>query len=521
MKRLVIAIVVLLITTVKLSAQEDDFDLDSLLETIEEPKTLIKLKGEHYFQYHFPLKGGSYDTFIKAPKFINEFKLQVFHRNIEVVSEWELRGVMDKSGEWGKLSDYKIGKNYIKWNKEKFNLAFGYQVYKWGVADEFNPTNNLNPKNYEKGYESEEIPILSVSGKYYPNENTSVEAVFIPFEQNDEYFFSYADEVPSAMFGKYSYKNIPSGSAPQFLVNNSDKNVNVKNLEYNPKSVIAGIKANYYSNSFDFSVSYVYDVDPYYSPEIKLEKYSLEAGNSSMLQSAYKTAEINLVRNRIHRLGFDIKTIYDKYGIWTEVCYSFTNDKNRLEYKKRKNELSIVTGLDFRYGPNDRFYINLQYTGRLVKDYYSGFFSDYSNGLPDTDFINDHSYMEKYFYRGLVQNLRMQSEKYLQGILAQFEWSFYDETIKPVLNVYYTLPGGYDENEKKRYGSLLLNPELEYDNGEAFKIQLGANLAYSWYKDKISGEIKSNDRADLIGYLNPFNNIYLKVSYEWNFNSEK
>jgi hypothetical protein len=99
--------------------------------------------------------------------------------------------------------------------------------------------------------------------------------------------------------------------------------------------------------------------------------------------------------------------------------------------------------------------------------------------------------------------------------MAQLEWSFLNGKIKPVINGYFNLPDKYDTKEKKRYGSLLLMPEIDFAPGNSLHLYLGANLAYAWFKPTGTNTIKNNDRSDLIGYLYPYNNMYFKISYKW------
>ena len=115
----------------------------------------------------------------------------------------------------------------------------------------------------------------------------------------------------------------------------------------------------------------------------------------------------------------------------------------------------------------------------------------------------------------------MQTEKYTHGFVASLDFNFFNGTLKPSFNAYYSLPSGYDKKEKKRYGSLLLMPEIDYSPGNSLHFYLGANLAYSWFKPRGSNKVRNDDQTDLIGFLNPYNNIYLKIEYKWNHNIKR
>ena len=504
----------------------------------------VTFYGDHFFQYHYPLDADNrnFNTLITAPKMFNRLGVEITDNNIELVSEWEFRGFPDKTGNWEAISNIRMQDNYIAWDHDNFNLGFGFQKYAWGVADGTNPTDNLNPENYEMGYEIEDIPVLSVSADYYPKRWWAVKGVYIPFEQSDKYFFDFRDEIPRSLFQKFYISGFNFNTLkPEISPRLAEKQVNFRQLKFSPESGIFGIKNNFYFSGIDISFSYIYDIDPFYTPDFDLEEYTVEVPDDVIASlnetlpgaeaervtdklrgnTAYRIETMDLKRRRVHRLGFDMKTIVDKYGIWLEACYSITEDHNNTSYRVRNHDVEWVTGFDFSYGPHDKYYLNLQYTGKWIPDYYNTFYTDYTNGMPDFNRLADKQYMREYFYRATVQPLGMQTERFRHGVMTQLEWSLFDGKITPALDGYYTFPVDYDTEEKKRYGNLLLMPEIDYAPGNALHVFFGANLAYSWYKPKGNDTIKDNDRSNFTGYLNPYNNIYFRISYQWEYKNEQ
>jgi hypothetical protein len=503
-----------------------------------EPDFQLKLYGDHFFQYHFPLvsRENDYETLIKAPKFFNTLGLKIETNDVEIVSEWEFRGVPDKNGDWEAASEIRIKENYIRWNLETFNLAFGFQNYSWGVADEINPTDNVNPSNYEMGFNIEDLPVLSVSTSYYPTSRLKFQAIYVPCEQDDKYFFDFRNEVPANLFRKISFSDYDfTSQQPVVSVTQETNQVSYKPLEFGPESGIFGIKTDIFSPWVDFSLSYVYDIDPFYSPEITLAKYTpgltselrskieqrLPSDEAEALisrlagQDAWCLASVKLKRRRMHRLGFDIKTILGDYSLWLEACYSITEDDNNRSYKIRNHDLSCTAGFDFYFGPNDRFYANIQYTGQWLPRFDNDFYNDYPGGEPVSDQISSRLYMQKYYYRALTDPLGLHTQAILHGLMTQVRFSFFNGTLQPEINSYFTLPSGYDKNQKKRYGSLMLTPEVDYAPGGSLHIKAGVNLAWGWYKRAGENTVHADDRSDLIGYLYPYNNIWFKISYKW------
>lgn len=69
---------------------------------------------------------------------------------------------------------------YLKYRGDNFDAAVGKQFYTWGTADGFNPTDNLNPRDYHDVPDREKMGIFSYSATYYPPD-ASLTAVVIPF----------------------------------------------------------------------------------------------------------------------------------------------------------------------------------------------------------------------------------------------------------------------------------------------------------------------------------------------------
>jgi len=505
-------------------------------------KFSFQIKGGHNMYFHFPLNnGGDFQYPLSSPKFINLLGLNLTHKNIKLVSEWEFRGYLPESGLQNDAIRLIPRENYIRYSAPKLNWTFGLQKYSWGMADRINPTNNLNPIDYTvTGFEPEEIPIFSTSAEYFPNENWKIQAVYVPFEQADDIFWSYSEAIPDVLFAKYVISDLDFNTQiPDLTPVLQEKQVSEINPDYGIKSGVFGGRVNFYSSGIDFSLSYVYDFDPYYTPDISLVKYfpgitnslaekinqTLDKEEAGKLISylnnvpAYRISEIDLLRKRVHRVGGNAKTIIGRFGLWLEACYSITEMKYSGDYKNRGDDLFFVIGTDFFFGPNERFYGNIQYTGKWIPDYYNSFYSDYPGGIPQSDMQGDEEYMQQYYYRALVHPLGFKSETYLHGLVLNFDFTFLNGKLKPSFVSYLLIPEGYDTAEKSRYGSLLLMPSVDYSPGNAVHFTLGSYLSWSAFKEKGSGLMKYNDISSIPGLLNQYNNLYFKISYSWNHNN--
>ncbi len=69
---------------------------------------------------------------------------------------------------------------YAEFNFSNFDLRIGKQIFSWGKADAFNPTDNLNPRDYiDLFVEEEKIGVPAVNLLYYWRDFT-FDLVFIP-----------------------------------------------------------------------------------------------------------------------------------------------------------------------------------------------------------------------------------------------------------------------------------------------------------------------------------------------------
>jgi hypothetical protein len=76
-------------------------------------------------------------------------------------------------------SYFSIREGHLKYRGEDFDVTVGKQIYTWGTADGYNPTDNLNPRNYLDVPQREKLGTFSLSASYYPPDS-SLTLVVIP-----------------------------------------------------------------------------------------------------------------------------------------------------------------------------------------------------------------------------------------------------------------------------------------------------------------------------------------------------
>jgi hypothetical protein len=462
----------------------------------------LRLSGSHEFDYHFPVYADAwnYDGEMKSPAFRNEAGLTVKNGQIKLVSNWDfdllpdVAGDQNQLGSWDTLTRLRPMENYIEWEPSAFKLAFGYQIYSWGVADKVNPMDTLNPRDYSSGVNADKIPVLSVDAVWYASDALSIEGLYIPYEQADIWPVDFAAQIASSGLSQLGA---------------SSANVNYDSLGYDPSSYVAGGKLSYRSDAFDASLSYLSDIDHFYTPVAQISNAST---------GFYHISSIGLERKRIQRFGADAKTTVGKFGLWAEGAYSLTGNSGSSDYSARKSRLDYVAGFDLNYGPGDDYYLNIQYIGTWIPGFDSSYGADYGS-LSQVQLLANlasASYATEYYERSLVNGLGLENAGFVQGATVNLKWSLANGTFTPQLTGVVTVPFQYDSSSITRLASLALNPEVDVMPVDSFHIKVGADLAYSWYKDP-TGNLDLDTTTDEIGFYTPANNVYLTILYKWNY----
>ncbi|MBN1699206.1 MAG: hypothetical protein JW881_16925 [Spirochaetales bacterium] len=443
-----------------------------------------ELKSEHTASLHMPVSGDPlvFDGPLTSTGLENLFSFSAHQGDVSLYSNWRILFSLNGEGVWHNATEIRALENYILYGPEGLSLSLGYQIIRWGVADKINPTDNVNPKDYTDLTEPTSIPVLSLYIKWYVTGAFSIEGVYVPHNDPDIFPVDAEAAVPEALFA-------------------ADE-VTVEQLPLDIWSGSLGLRLAAYTPLADFSLSYLFDHDPYYTPSV--------AYTNPM------DKHLTLGREPLHRIGADAKTTIGGAGIWLETCFTLTGDPDASDAGTRNPRLEWTAGIDFNYGPGALFYANIQYNGRFIFDYDDGFFSDYPGGAPDPLQMMDPDYAVTYYYRALTQSIGGETEGLLNTLSVNFEFPFLDERITPVIRGAYLLPVFYDTEEKTRYGSLIASPRLIFKPQLSFEITLGADLFFSWYSEPGSGDIRL-DTSDAVGMFGDQSNVFLELHYVWGY----
>ena len=133
---------------------------DASDDKINRAEGVIKLEYEKYI--------GDLGKFLVAPKLIFDND----NYSSSYIDEFENKGARRLSFD---LEEY-----YAEFNFSSFDLKVGKQIFSWGKADGFNPTDNLNPRDYVDLFvEEEKIGVPAINLLYYWNDFT-FDLIFIP-----------------------------------------------------------------------------------------------------------------------------------------------------------------------------------------------------------------------------------------------------------------------------------------------------------------------------------------------------
>jgi hypothetical protein len=195
---------------------------------------------------------------------------------------------------------------YAEFNFNSFDLKVGKQIFSWGKADGFNPTDNLNPRDYiDLFVEEEKIGVPAINLLYYWNDFT-FDLVFIP---------------------TYTPTRLPLiNSRHAFLDPDKSTVVNGRELPADTlSSSQSGIRILRHISGWDLSVSYYDGYDD-------LTLATVEGDQS-----------LTLRYNRTRVIGVDFATTFGGLGVHGEAAQFFYDGGKDEDY------FQYILGIDYTW----------------------------------------------------------------------------------------------------------------------------------------------------------------------------
>lgn len=270
---------------------------------------------------------------------------------------------------------------------KNLDVTIGRQRIAWGTADKINPTDNLNPYDFEDILDFGRHRGSDALNLRYWMGNSSLQAVYIPFFQPDNLPIGiFADIFSSPM-------SLPQGLTLQSY------STQVNAPEYNLKQGSTfGIKYRGMVGTFNFSVSYVWGWDG-----LPMLTY-----NTLTLADTLGGVNVNSVLSyhRQHIFGTDLAGNIEGIGVWAEAaCFLpankvvMTTDLSALfpgsphpivtkstELKKQAY-FRYIFGGDYFFKNNG--YLNVQFLHGFVNESGRGNLNDYLFLRYEQKFFND------------------------------------------------------------------------------------------------------------------------------------
>jgi hypothetical protein len=287
--------------------------------------------------------------------------------------------------------DIQLRQAYIKVNgflSKNLDLKLGRQRIAWGKADKLNPTDNLNPYDFEDlldfgRHRSSDALCLD----WWFNSDFYLQGVYIPFYK--------PANLPAGIFSDVLYQApiLPQGLT---LKGMSDTLIMPR---YNlSESSNAGIKFNGIIKGFDFSFSYVWGRD------------GLPSSTYNAFVPVDMTGGITIFSRlsfpRTHIFGFDLAGNIKDIGVWAEVGaflpekeIIMTNDLSALyplspvpvtiDSVLLKKELYVkyIVGADYHFSNGS--YLNFQYMHGFIHESGRDNLNDYFFINYDMKFFDD------------------------------------------------------------------------------------------------------------------------------------
>jgi hypothetical protein len=337
---------------------------------------------------------------------------------------------------YGELKDA-----WVEYTSTFADVRVGNQVLSWGAADQLNPTDVWNPRDFYDPFNAPKLPILAADVKLHPSgiDWASLELVFTPFFRPSQLPISIPDSgvLPVSLTDSRWLLPAPSGIiAPGGL--SAPLQYQVAAATY-PETWQAGARLSFLRlGGWDFSVSGYDGVET--TPRIAIT----QQGNPE-LASAPVVVTLNPSYHRTLMAGVDGSgsvTFGDvEIGTRFEVAYFFRDNSlaetapaSLQSYLLKDDYVFGVAGIDYTFQHKifgSVLYVNLQYAhyqriGTLEQDTPGPFVVD---GLPNIQVFDDDLllYWENRFGSKL---------KFSASVIASLEYG--DGLLIPMLTYQWT-----------------------------------------------------------------------------------
>lgn len=220
---------------------------------------------------------------------------------------------------------------YVEWSPGPWEVRLGEQIFSWGTADGFNPTDNLNPRDYLDLVDNEKIPVFALSATYHVSDVTSLQFVLIPFF------------TPSRFDGQDSRWSFFPAAPPRLDFVRNLPSDSLTHMQW-------GARLKSSAGGVDYSISYFDGYDDIGRPTLVRSPLGMPTG-------------VRLDYDKVRILGCDFATTWGDLGIHGEIAHTWTDGR------RNDNYLQYVLGVDYTFAdifPGQNVRVILEYAGEHV-----------------------------------------------------------------------------------------------------------------------------------------------------------
>jgi len=305
----------------------------------------------------------------------------------------------------------RLREGYLNFSQDAADFRIGKQIIVWGRADQINPTDNLSPRDNT---------LLFAETDDQRQGTTAAKATY-HFTQT----YHFTGLAATAIWLPLFRPNVqPIAPTP-----------GVTFTENIPKGDQFALKLEQTGQDIDWSLSYFHGFD--LNPDL------------SMTAPPPPVLNIALNHHRIRVLGADAATVLGRYGVRSEIAYTWTEDAAGNNPFIKNPFLYWVAGADKTF--LEYLNINVQYFARHISRYQNP--TTIVNPLEQTVAVQQSI-------------IASQQDRFQQGASLRVSNKWLNETLDAELTTVYNATRG----------DYLLRPKMGYAFSDHWRGSLGANL---------------------------------------------
>ena len=423
---------------------------------------------------------------LSYPGLTNEMQLEASYSTAIGSLYGSVLFTVDELGAVGNQIEVLPGEIFISAFLGPLDVTLGRQIISWGTADGINPTDNINPRDLSNFLSPDKLPVNVVRLNVYPAYFMDIEAVFLPTHPEPQ-LPDLSGILPPELQGVTFDVSSPLPELENFQ---------------------AGARANFLLPGVDLSVSYLYAWD--HLPDIG----SVEITMQELMPTFFFGAPSGIImeNNRIHVIGADFAWPVAGLDLRGETAFFLTDDLDGSDPYVKNPWIHYVVGAG--YGFSNGFTANIQLSQKITLHYSK--VSDYGYVLDPTNpasLNQPESYYADAYAAQFSPLIGGQKGALQSTVVVHGTQRLVDDTLELGLTGIYNFPETYDDFATTKYGDFMIRPAASYALGDAFDLDIGANLFFSLQESEEGG--LESDPFTTFGVLDGQDHFFVECTYSF------